>query len=168
MSAHVSSPANPDKIYPGRVLSVGQVDPNTNLLSVRIEVANPERSLRSGTFATAQIVVQTLPKTVVVPKSAVVTQEDKQLVYTVGKDGVAHAQQVTTGPDLEEGKKVALLKGLEADTPVVIKGNYELTDGAKTKPAEANENSENKSENKSEEQKDEHKDSTKAVDGEKK
>lgn len=137
MGAHITSTEVPDKTFAGRVLSIGQVDPTTNLLSVRLVVANPDKSLRSGAFATAAIVLQQIPQALVVPKSAVVTQDEKQVIFTVDKEGVAHAHKITTGPEIDGGKQIAILTGLNSDSPVVVTGNYELTDGAKTKPAEA-------------------------------
>lgn len=137
MEAHVSTSDIPGKTFAGRVLNVGQVDPQTNLLSVRIAVSNGGSSLRVGAFATADIVLSRIPRAVVVPKSAVVTQDGKPTVYTVAKDDKAKAHIVTLGPEVNGGKMVALLSGLQAGEPVVSVGNYELTDGAKTKTAEA-------------------------------
>ena len=136
MAAHVATSDVPGKTFPGRVLNVGQVDPQTNLLSIRIAVANPG-SLRVGAFATADIVLRRIRRAIVVPKSAVVTQDGKPTVYTVSKDDKAQAHVVTIGPEVNGGKMVALLNGLEAGQPVVSVGNYELTDGAKTKASEA-------------------------------
>jgi membrane fusion protein (multidrug efflux system) len=110
------------------------VDPQTNLLSVRIVVANPNGMLKAGEFATARIVVRMDPRAVVVPKQAVVTQEQKQVVFTV-KDGVAHRREVATG--VEEGDLVEITRGLSAGEKVIRLGQYELSDGAKVKPAAA-------------------------------
>ena len=137
MEAQVSTSDIPGKTFVGRVLNVGQVDPQTNLLSVRIAVSNGGSSLRVGAFATADIVLSRIRSAVVVPKSAVVTQDGKPTVYTVAKDDKAKAHVVTLGPEVNGGKMIALLSGLQANEPVVSVGNYELTDGAKTKSAEA-------------------------------
>jgi len=119
--------------YGGQVVSVGQVEPQTNLLSVRIVVANPAGALKAGEFATAQIVVREDPLAVVVPKQAVVTQDGKQVVFTVA-DGVAHRKEVETGP--EEGDYVEVTRGISAGQKVIRIGQYELADGAKVKPTE--------------------------------
>lgn len=117
----------------GRVRSVGSVDPQTNLLSVRIAVANPGGKLKIGTFVTAHIVVHTDPRGLVVPKEAVVSRGGKNVVFTVSGDGTAHERTVTLGP--EEGGDVQVRRGLQPGDTVIRVGQYELADGAKVKPA---------------------------------
>ncbi len=136
MPAHVTLADIPGKTFGGRVLSVGQVDPQSNLMSIRLSVGGAS-GLRAGAFASADIVLKRIPGAVVVPKSAVVTQDGKQVAYTVGKDSVAHIKPVTVGPEAGGGKLIAVLSGLSKDEPVVSVGNYELSDGAKVKLPDA-------------------------------
>src|SRR5262249_31943148 len=95
MPARVTTPDAPGKTFGGRVVSVGQVDPQTNLLTVRIGVHGA--GLRVGSFAAAEIVLHTEARAIVVPKQAVVTHEDKSVVFVVGPDNVAHQKEVVTG-----------------------------------------------------------------------
>ena len=118
----------------GRVISVGQVDPQTNLLSVRIEIANPDGALKAGQFANAEIVLRTEPSAVVVPKQATLTKDGKQVVFEVGADGVAHQKAVELG--MEQGDFIEVTKGLKSGVKVVLLGQYELADGAKVMEAE--------------------------------
>jgi RND family efflux transporter MFP subunit len=133
MEAHVTTSDLPGRTFAGRVLSVGQVDPQTNLLSVRIAVNNPGGTLRAGGFASADIVVRTDPHAVIVPKQAVITQEGKSVIYVVGSDSVAHRTDVTLGP--EQGDKIEIASGVKAGAKVVSVGQFELTDGTKVKEA---------------------------------
>jgi RND family efflux transporter MFP subunit len=133
MEAHVSLPDVPGKTFEGRVLSVGQVDPQTNLLAVRVAVPNPQGRLKSGTFATADIVVRSDPHAVVVPKSAVVNHEGGSVVFVVGADNVAHQHDVDLGA--QQNGLVEILKGVSAGDPVITLGQYELADGAKVQVA---------------------------------
>jgi HlyD family secretion protein len=116
----------------GRVVSVGQVDPQTNLLPVRISVANPTERLKTGTFATAEIILHIDPRAVVVPKQAVITRDGKSVVFVVGHDNVAHQKEVTLGA--EQGSMVQILQGVRPGDPVIRLGQYELEDGAKVRP----------------------------------
>jgi RND family efflux transporter MFP subunit len=111
-----------------RVLSVGQVDPQTGLLPVRIPVDNADARLRSGAFAQAAIVVSTDPQAVLIPKSAVVNREGKTLVFVAGTDGKAHAREVALGA--EEGTRVAVQRGVQPGERVIRAGQYALPDGA--------------------------------------
>ncbi len=137
MPARITTPDLPGKTFTGSVLSVGQVDPQTNLLAVRIAVYNAGNELRVGGYALAEIVVKTDPHAVVVPKQAVLAHDGKSVVFVVGKDDVAHQTEVTPGP--ERNGFVAITEGLKADTRIVNLGGYELADGAKVKEAEKKE-----------------------------
>ena len=134
MRAHIAAADMPDRVYGGSVLNVGQVDPQTNLLTVRLAVSDARGSLRTGTFATAEIVVRTNPNAVVVPKQAIVTKEGKAAVFVAGPDGIAHKKDIVLGT--EQDGRVEILKGLSRGEKVIQLGQYELSDGAKIREAE--------------------------------
>ncbi len=133
MPARVTSDDVPGHTFAGRVLSVGQVDPQTNLLTVRIAVANPQGALKAGTFATADIILRTNPRAVVIPKQALVTKEGKTVVFVVGPDNVAHQKEVAVGA--EQGGAVEIRNGVAPGERVIRLGQYELSDGAKVREA---------------------------------
>jgi len=151
MTAHVQTTDLPDKIFNGNVLSAGQVDPLTNLITVRIAVANADALLKSGTFATAEIVVGSDPKAVVVPKSALINHDGKMVVFTIAADSTAHQQEVEVGSETEKGQLVAILSGVKPGIHIVKLGQYELTDGAKIRLADK---SDDKAADKSDDKKD--------------
>lgn len=119
----------------GRVVSVGQVDPQTNLLAVRISVANPAGRLKVGTFASVEIILHTDPEAVVVPKQAVITRDGKSVVFVAGPENEAHQKEVTLGP--EQGAMVQILLGVKSGEQVIRLGQYEIDDGAKVRPLSA-------------------------------
>lgn len=129
MSARITSADIPGVTFPGQVLSIGQIDPQTNLMTVRISVDNARGTLRSGLFVTAEIVVQTLHNAITVPKQAIVTREGKSIVFIVGPDNIAHMREVTAG--VEQGGRVALSKGAAAGDNVIRLGQYEIAEGQK-------------------------------------
>jgi RND family efflux transporter MFP subunit len=135
MAVRVTAADLPGRQFMGRVVSVGQVDPQTNLLAVRISVANPTGRLKVGTFATAEIILRTDPQAVVVPKQAVLTREGKSVVFVVDPDNVAHQKEVTVGA--EQGSSVQILLGVKPGDQVIRLGAYELDDGAKVRPQAA-------------------------------
>src|SRR5262249_42565438 len=94
--------------------------------------ANPNGRLKVGTFATAEIILSTDPRAVVVPKEAVISRDGKSVVFVVGHDNVAHQKAVTLGA--EQGAMVQVLQGAAAGGPIIRRGQYELTDGAKVRP----------------------------------
>jgi RND family efflux transporter MFP subunit len=132
MAVRVTAADTPGRSFMGRVVSVGQVDPQTNLLAVRISVANPTGQLKVGTFATAEIILHTDPQAIVVPKQAVLTRDGKSVVFVVGHDNVAHQKEVTLGA--EQDSMVQILLGMSPGATVIRLGAYELDDGAKVRP----------------------------------
>jgi membrane fusion protein (multidrug efflux system) len=140
MTAHIISTDIPGVKLEGRVISVGQVDPQTNLLPVRITVPNHSGLLKAGGFASAAIVLRRNLRTVVVPKEAIVTKEGKTFVFVMSPDGVAHQKDATIGT--EQNGLAEVLSGVTAGDKVITEGQYELPDGAKVilpgeKPAES-------------------------------
>ena len=135
MTAHVAASDAPNDKITGTVLSVGQVDPMTNLLAVRIAVSDKTGRLRlkAGGFATAEIVVRSEPHAVVVPRGAVIAREDKNVVYVVDSENTAHQRDVVTG--VEQGDNVEIVSGLKAGEKIARLGQYEINDGAKVKEA---------------------------------
>jgi multidrug efflux pump subunit AcrA (membrane-fusion protein) len=109
------------------------VDPATNLLTVRVAVANPAQALKVGTFVTAEIVLRTNPHAIVVPKEAVVNKEGKPVLFVVGADNIAHQREVT--PGAEHDDVIEIVTGITPEARVVRLGQYELTDGAKVREA---------------------------------
>ncbi len=117
------------QVFSGQVISVGQVDVQSNLLSVRMSVDNSTGKLRSGSYAHADIIVHTVPKAVVVPKEAIVSRDGAALLFTIAEDGKAHKVSVTTG--IESAGFVEILKGAAAGQKVIKLGQFEISDGQK-------------------------------------
>lgn len=115
----------------GRVVSIGQADPGSGLVTVRARCTG---TAPAGAFVNARVVRSTLPKVATVPATAVLSRDGKDVVFVV-KDGVAHLTEVTLGP--EEDGAVAIRKGLAPGETVVLTGGHELSDGAKVEPAKA-------------------------------
>ena len=134
MRARITSADAPDKPLEGSVLSVGQVDPQTNLLTVRLSVMNAQGVLKVGQYANAEIILSTQPRAVAVPKGAILAKDGKSVVFTVGADNVAHQKEVEVGA--EQNEFVEIKKGVAPGDKLIKLGQYELADGAKVKEAE--------------------------------
>ena len=112
-----------------RVLSVGPVDPQSNLLSVRLGVMRSTGGLRAGAFAVAEVVVLRHPAALLVGRRSVVSRETRDVVYVVSADGLAHERSVVLGA--ERGDTVEVKTGVQVGDRVVVVGQYELSDAAK-------------------------------------
>jgi RND family efflux transporter MFP subunit len=133
MRAQVTIADLPRHTFHGQVLSVGQVDPQTNLMSIRIAVPDPGSNAKLGTFATASVIIGSNAGAIVVPKSAVVTREGKPAVFIVGSDNVAHQRVVEMAG--EHGDLVEVAHGVTPGEQVILLGQYELADGAPVEPS---------------------------------
>ena len=112
---------------PAQVVGVGQIDPQTNLLSVRIAVPNRNGSLKVGAFATAKIVTRSKPLAVVVPQATLLSRDGKDIVMVAGDDGLAHQKTVRIGT-ARDGL-VEIVSGVKPNQNLV-RDAYQLDDGA--------------------------------------
>lgn len=132
MSATITSRDMPSASLPGAVISVGQVDPNTNLLAVRIRVEGSTAAMPIGSFALATIVLGSNQRSIVVPKAAILSRDAGSVVFVAGSDDIAHQKEVETGA--EHGGVVAVNRGIATGDRVIVVGAYELADGDKIIP----------------------------------
>ena len=104
----------------------GALDPLTGAAEVRVPVP-PEAALMLGEHVRAAIELKKSDNALVTPRSAVLPDDDKQILFTV-KDGKAVKHEVKTGITTDELVEVTG-EGLHAGDLVVTLGNYELEDG---------------------------------------
>ena len=128
--ARVHVPAFPDKEPMGHITYVANtIDPVTRVAVARIEIPNPDLSLRPGMFANVQ--VKGLSNGVVdIPIAAVLARRDQFFVFTKNPNGSFTQHEVRPGE--QHGQHVQILAGLNPGDPVV-------TEGAILLDAEANE-----------------------------
>lgn len=102
-----------------------QIDPKTRLAEAVIPLPSAH-GLLPGAVVRAEIIIDSDPHVLVVPRSAVLYQQGKPYVF-VDDHGHAAERPVEIGEDT--GKVIEILKGLVAGQSVVTVGNAELTDG---------------------------------------
>lgn len=126
---HISLSAYPDEYFTGKLFHVGNtLDESTKTIKLLAEFNNADRKLKPGMYATTDIVTGTKTGALVIPRSAVI--EDEQLKVVFVREGNAyHRHIVKTG--LISGNWVEILEGLELGAIVVTLGNYQLRSKAK-------------------------------------
>ncbi|MDR3691892.1 MAG: efflux RND transporter periplasmic adaptor subunit [Fimbriimonas sp.] len=132
-SIKVSGASDSQTPVVGLVTSVGQVDAQTGLLSLRIHTVYPPSWVQPGTFGTASIVLAEHPTALAVPDIAVLTKDGEPIVYLANGEKVV-LTKVETGAKQDGFTEIT--KGLAKGTTVVTTGSYELSDGAAIKTAE--------------------------------
>jgi len=149
LDAEVSE-ANVNKVTPGQEVKVvvaaagteafsgviTTVAPAASALSkaypVTITIDNPERLLKSGMFAEADISTEKRAQVLAVPQSALVSGEETA-VYII-KDEKAHLAKITPGLENEEWLEV--IDGISLGDQVVTRGQHLLYEGASVTVAE--------------------------------
>lgn len=127
-SVAVMVTAYPGKIFPGRIVYVGDLlDPAKRTVRARVEIPNPDGALKPGMFATANIQVggggQPLA---VVPQDALQTINGRRVVFVPGdKPGEFRVVPVQVGPTID-GDRVIILSGIAPGTRVVTAGAFAL------------------------------------------
>lgn len=134
-SARVRAESAPGQVFGAQVLSVGQIDPQSGLLSVRLLVPNPRNALKTGALATCEIIVSRRPLAVAVPHQAVITRDGKPTIFVLS-GGKAHQRTVSLG--VENGALTEIRRGVSPGERVIQLGQYELEDGAPVKLASEN------------------------------
>jgi len=117
----------------GQIIGIEpKVDPQTRLVSMRAEVANPDGRLRPGEFVRANVQVPAVGEVLSLPQTAVITSLYGSYVYRLEKDdeGTLRAQQVFVGVGRRAGGRIEIVDGLEPGQVVVTAGQNKLQNGS--------------------------------------
>jgi RND family efflux transporter MFP subunit len=126
--ARITLKADERTRFHGRIRQISPVvDTATGTVKVTIEATEPPAEVRPGAFVTIDIVRETRPRAVLVPREAVVRDHLDAYVF-VAVDGVAARRPVALG--LEEGGRIEVLSGLTPGEQVIVAGQGSLKDGA--------------------------------------
>ncbi len=105
-------------------------DPATRNVKMRAVAPNPHYRLKPGFFAEVTILSGGKMKGLLVPESALLSQEGKPYVYIV-LNGVAHRREVETGIRMDG--LVEITKGLRSGEKVITAGHEQLREGTRVK-----------------------------------
>ena len=93
-----------DKPVEGVIRSVGVADSMTGQIPVRGIFTVAPDGVTTGSFVRARVVIRTFADAIVVPEAALVTREDKKVVFLM-LDGKAKLQEVETLPRIKPAKR---------------------------------------------------------------
>ena len=125
--ATVTTTAYPDRRFEGRV---SFIDPQLNTAArtakIRVEIANPRGDLRLGMFTEVTIASPGTAAVLSVPKEAIQSVGDRQLVYVASADDPTKflEREVRIGRVLAD--RVEVLAGVSPGESVVSKGSFFL------------------------------------------
>tara|TARA_R100001143_G_scaffold63604_1_gene73755 strand:- start:5261 stop:6316 length:1056 start_codon:yes stop_codon:yes gene_type:complete len=121
--------ALPNQLFVGHVERISPVvDTETGTFKVTVYVDQTEDLLRPGMFSRVRIVYDTRQNTRMIPRSAVITEDLNNSVFTV-RDSLAFKKSIQTG--YTNGQNIEVLEGLEDGEIVVTIGQGSLQDSTK-------------------------------------
>ena len=127
--ASIKVASMPGKAYPARIVRVSPtIDTRNGTFRATAYVDNRSGELAPGMFARFTIAYAKHPDALVIPKRALVEEDDRTTVYVV-VDGQVKRRQIETG--IESEGLVEVLDGLDADEEIVVVGQTGLRDGSK-------------------------------------
>lgn len=127
VSVHGLSVAFERLAVPGRVVMVGgAIDPQTQLVDVGVDAALAGTPLIPGTRVGADVITRSGMHWIV-PRDAVVTDDQGACVYQIDVSNKAHRVPVTIA--VENDDRYGVDGALNASEPLVGTGDYELKDG---------------------------------------
>jgi len=124
-TAEVVIDSFPHDVFRGTVISISpQVDPDTRVLSVVVEVPNSDQRIKAGMSGFARF--RDEKTALIVPDSAIVELNGKASVFVV-EEGRAKLREVRTGALVEIGRRI-VDAGLSAKDEVIVYGQQTLED----------------------------------------
>jgi membrane fusion protein, multidrug efflux system len=107
------------------------IDQPTGTIRLKASFANRDERLWPGEFVNVRLILSTRRNAPTVPAQTVQNGATGQYVYVIKPDHTVERRDVEVGA-VQDGIAV-VTKGLEAGEPVVVDGQYRLTNGARVK-----------------------------------
>ena len=127
--AEIKVDALPGQTFKAHVERISPiVDPPTGTFRVTVIIDEKSDKLKPGMFGRVKIVYDTRLSTKMIPKVAVMSEDETQSVFVV-RDSLAYKKIIKTG--YVNGRNIEVLEGLEDGEVVVTTGQGSLKDSAK-------------------------------------
>ena len=108
-----------------------RVDQATGSIRARAIFPNAEKILTPGVFIRCRVPGSETYEAILIPDSAVASDQASKIVYVLGEDGKIAARPITTGP-ISKGMRV-VRSGLDGTEQVVVRGLQRCRPGAVAK-----------------------------------
>lgn len=123
----------PDYRWTGRLdFTDNALDARSGAIRLRAVVNNPDGFLRPGMFGAARVAGSQAYSALLIPDTAVATDQTRKVVYVVAQDGTVTPRPVQLGP-LTQGLRV-IRSGLAPTDRVIIGGQQRAMPGQKVTP----------------------------------
>ena len=118
----------PQRVFKGTITRTTEVlDSATRTMLAEVNLPNPEHLLQPGSFAEVTASLKQHSNAVIIPPSALVTENSGKAVFIV-ENGRAKKVPIKTG--IDDGMAIEVLSGLEGTEQVIVGGQDQLKDGS--------------------------------------
>jgi membrane fusion protein (multidrug efflux system) len=130
LDVSVALDAWPGEAFGGEIIRISPViDPATGTFRVTAAVTDRDDMLKPGLFGRVEILYDLHKNVPVIPRSAVITEDEFNHVFVVGQDGSAVRRAVQLG--YERAGLVEVRAGVNTGETVITAGKGSLSDGAR-------------------------------------
>lgn len=134
----VTLDAWPGEAFVGEVIRISPVvDPATGTFRVTAEVRDHDRMLKPGLFGRIEVLYDLREGVPVIPRSAVITEDERNHVFVVDAAGKVARRSVTLG--YERAGVVEVREGVSPGETVVTAGKASLSEGAQVEVIDTSE-----------------------------
>jgi len=137
LEVSMSLDAWPGQMFAGEVIRISPVvDPATGTFRVTAKVVDHDRLLKPGLFGRVEILYDLREDVPVIPRSAVITEDDSSHVFVIDGQGAASRRSVQLG--YERAGMVEVVQGVSNGETVVTAGKGSLSDGVRVEVIDIN------------------------------
>lgn len=120
----------PGEEFTGEVIRISPVvDPETGTFRVTSEIVDTGGKLKPGLFGRVNVHYDLRESVPVVPREAVLTEDQESHVFVINQEGNAQRRPVVLG--YEQQGRIEVIQGVTAGEQVVTAGKGSLSDGAR-------------------------------------
>ncbi len=120
----------PGEVFSGEIIRISPViDSGTGTFRVTARVGDRDRMLKPGLFGRVEILYDLRRNVPVIPRSAVITEDQSSHVFVVNADGQASRRSVQLG--YERAGVIEVREGVSAGERVITAGKGSLSDGVR-------------------------------------
>jgi len=126
----VTLDAWPGETFSGEIIRISPVvDPATGTFRVTAQVRDRDDMLKPGLFGRLEVLYDLRRDVPVIPRSAVITEDERNHVFVIAEDGSASRRDIRLG--YERAGLIEVRDGVAAGERVVTAGKGSLSDGVR-------------------------------------
>jgi len=131
----VTIDALPEQEFVGDIIEIiPAADVQTRTFDIKVRIDNTDGRLKQGMFARVVMITARVESAVIVPRVAVIEQENRQVVYVAEGE---QAKRVPVETGLSNETDIVITQGLEVGEAVIIKGQTQVRPGQQVRPKTA-------------------------------